>query len=246
MARPDFSALTEITPRMRTILVDWLIEVHYKYKLNPATLWLCINILDRYMERVDFARNQLQLVGITALFIACKFEEFRAPLVNDFVVLTDSAYQHSEILQMEFKILELLDFELLVPTTHHFLTRYLHRIRGSEHLRLIACFFAERNIQEADFFLFKPSVYAAASVYLALKTVCLECEMDDCDSLVWTAELVEETSLQVKDLIECARVLLYHAGQTPVSSSRRKLEAVKKKYNTKPTHFISTIALPIL
>lgn len=244
MARPNFSQRTEITSRMRTILVDWLIEVHYKYVLFPATLWLCVNILDRYIERVDFPRNELQLVGITALLIACKFEEFRAPLVNDFVVLTDSAYQREEILSMEFKILEALDYDLLVPTAFHFLQRFLYRIRASERLRLFSSFFAERNIQEPDFFAFKPSVYAAASLYLGIKAIHLEQGIEN--EPIWTANLVEESSLQESDIIDCASRLLYNARQTPVSSSKRKLEAVNKKYNTKQTQYIAQVPLPSL
>lgn len=227
---------------MRTILMDWLIEVHYKYKLHPPTLWLCVNIIDRYFERVDFPRDRLQLVGITALLIACKFEEFRPPAVQDFVTLTDSAYQQEEILSMEFKILETLDYELVVPTTFHFLQRYLQRLRASELLRLLANFFAERNIQEPAFFQFKPHMIAAASVFLALKAT----RAEDDPLPVWSDAMVEETGLQESDLMECATLLVYNAGQTPVSSSRRKLEAVKKKYNTKATLFVANTVLPVL
>lgn len=227
---------------MRTILVDWLVEVHHKYKLHPPTLWLCINVLDRYCAVVSVPRTQLQLVGITSLFIACKFEEFRAPHVADFVTLTDSAYTQEEILSMEFKILETLDYELMVPTVHHFLQRYLYRVRSSEMLRHLAYFFAERNIQEVEFFKFKAHVFAAASIYLALK--CLEIENPKAE--VWNAALVEESGLEEKELLECARALVFNAGQNTVSSSRRKLEAVKKKYSTKNTLFVAMMPLPVV
>jgi hypothetical protein len=66
---------TTLTVTMRAILVDWLVEVHMKFRLVPETLYLCINILDRYLSIVDVERSKLQLVGVTALFIACKYEE---------------------------------------------------------------------------------------------------------------------------------------------------------------------------
>ena len=77
---------------MRGILVDWLIEVHNKFKLHAQTLWLCVNILDRYLEKVDVQRTKLQLVGVTALLIAAKFEEIYPPEIKDCVYITDFAY----------------------------------------------------------------------------------------------------------------------------------------------------------
>ena len=73
---------TDINPRMRSILVDWLVEVHHKFKLETITLWLCMNILDRYLELEVVKRCDLQLVGVTSLLIACKFEEIYPPEVR--------------------------------------------------------------------------------------------------------------------------------------------------------------------
>jgi hypothetical protein len=39
----------DINEKMRAILVDWLIEVHLKFKLLPETLFLTVNIIDRYL-----------------------------------------------------------------------------------------------------------------------------------------------------------------------------------------------------
>jgi cyclin B len=83
---------------MRAILVDWLIEVHYKFKLMPETLFLTMNLIDRFLERSDVLRTKLQLVGVTAMLIACKYEEIYAPEVRDFVYITDKAYTREEIL----------------------------------------------------------------------------------------------------------------------------------------------------
>jgi cyclin B len=78
----------DINHKMRSILVDWLIEVHHKFKLQQPTLWLTINLLDRYLEIVPTTRNKLQLVGVSALLIACKFEEIYPPEVKDCVYIT--------------------------------------------------------------------------------------------------------------------------------------------------------------
>lgn len=71
----------EINAKMRAILVDWLIEVHYKFELMPETLYLTVYIIDRYLSLESVLRRDLQLVGITAMLIACKYEEIWAPEV---------------------------------------------------------------------------------------------------------------------------------------------------------------------
>jgi hypothetical protein len=83
---------------MRAILVDWIIEVHLKFKLLPETLFITVSLIDRYLEQVQIRRSNLQLVGVTAMLIASKYEEIYAPEVRDFVYITDTAYTKDEIL----------------------------------------------------------------------------------------------------------------------------------------------------
>jgi len=97
---------------MRAILVDWLVEVHLKFKLVPESLYLTVNLIDRYLEREQVNRQKLQLVGVTAMLIACKYEEIYPPIVKDFVYITDNAYTKEEILEMERKMLSVLDFNI--------------------------------------------------------------------------------------------------------------------------------------
>ena len=77
---------------MRQILVDWLVEVHLKFKLLPETLFLTVNIIDRYTYIKQVKRNDYQLLGVTAMLIACKYEEIYAPEIRDFIYMTDKAY----------------------------------------------------------------------------------------------------------------------------------------------------------
>lgn len=82
----------EINDKMRSILIDWLIEVHLKFKLLPETLFITVSIIDRYLEKQKVSKSKLQLVGVTALFIAAKYEEIYPPEIKDFVFITDNAY----------------------------------------------------------------------------------------------------------------------------------------------------------
>ena len=115
----------EINEKMRAILVDWLIEVHHKFELMPETLYLTINIVDRFLSVKTVPRRELQLVGISAMLMASKYEEIWAPEVNDFVCISDRAYSHEQILKMEKAILGKLEWTLTVPTPYVFLVRFI-------------------------------------------------------------------------------------------------------------------------
>jgi cyclin B len=77
---------------MRAVLIDWLVDVHYKFKLLPETIFLTVNLIDRFLEKVSISRKKLQLVGVACMFIASKYEEIYAPELKDFAYVTDSAY----------------------------------------------------------------------------------------------------------------------------------------------------------
>jgi len=115
----------EINEKMRSILVDWLIEVHNRFELMAETLYLTINLVDRFLSMTTVPRRELQLVGIGAMLIACKYEEIWAPEVNDFVAISERAYSNEQILKMEKAILGKLEWYITVPTPYVFLTRYI-------------------------------------------------------------------------------------------------------------------------
>jgi hypothetical protein len=88
-----------ITERMRAILVDWLLEVHYKFKLCQQTLYLAISVLDRFlnMSSEPVKRRELQLVGITSLLVAAKYEELFVPELRDLAYICDGAYTEAQV-----------------------------------------------------------------------------------------------------------------------------------------------------
>jgi hypothetical protein len=186
----------DINYKMRSILIDWLVEVHFKFKLIPSTLWLCVNLLDRYLTKVVIKRAKLQLIGVTALFISCKFEEIFPPEVRDCVYITDFAYEREEVLRTETHMLGELNYEIFVPTGYHFMTRYLNSIRASERTRLMASYYAERNLQESDMLSVKPHVYAAAAVYAALKQQNTQFPDQLKKASCWSVRLQEESGLK--------------------------------------------------
>ena len=116
---------TEILPKMRAVLIDWLIGVHLQFHLLQETLYTTVAILDRYLQHdvKKISRSKLQLVGVASMLIAAKYEEIYAPEVKDFVYITDRAYTERDILKMEIRVLSVLNFNLGRPLPLHFLRR---------------------------------------------------------------------------------------------------------------------------
>merc|ERR1712228_904616 len=101
-------AQKDLNQRMRPVLVDWLIEVHRKFKLLPSTYFLCINLLDRYLAAQQLSRKKLQLAGCCCLWISSKYHEIYAPEMDDFIYISDNAFDETDLVKMEIEILKTL------------------------------------------------------------------------------------------------------------------------------------------
>ncbi len=250
-ALPYMARQEAVNAKMRTILVDWLAEVHHKFKLQPCTLWLTVNILDRYLEKESVKRVKLQLVGVTALFIACKCFNSKdgvSPGVMESVYITDNAYSPEEVTETEMKILSALHFEVFVPTGYHFLERYLWMIKADALVEYLAKFYAERNLQEYDILNLMPHHFAAASVYAALvySHQCRQLQDEDYPApvQVWPPALRRETGLTEARLVPAARQILSHVNESPSTSRSRKLNSVWKKYVMDKYMNVAQLPLP--
>ena len=94
---PYLDSQPEINQRMRSILIDWLVDVHYKMKFFPETLYTTVNIVDRFLAKKEVPRRKLQLVGVTSFLIASKYEEIYPPSLYDLVYVCDNAYSKQEV-----------------------------------------------------------------------------------------------------------------------------------------------------
>ena len=75
-------------------------QVHYKFDLMDETLYLTVNLIDRFLAVEPILRKKLQLVGVTALLLACKYEEVSVPVVEDLILISDKAYSRQDVLEM--------------------------------------------------------------------------------------------------------------------------------------------------
>jgi hypothetical protein len=122
---PTYMANQEkIEETIRSTLVDWLIQIHYNFKLLPESLFLTVNVIDRYFSKHQISKREVQLVGIAALLIVTKYEEIYPPILKDFIYITENEYTAEEILDMEKKILFALDFDLNLCSSFRFLERF--------------------------------------------------------------------------------------------------------------------------
>jgi hypothetical protein len=102
----------ELSRGMRALLLDWLVDIHLKFKLVPETLFLTANLIDRYLQQESVSKRQFQLLGVTALLVASKCEDIYAPHIRDLVYFTDNSCTREEVLEMEGQLLLALGFEL--------------------------------------------------------------------------------------------------------------------------------------
>jgi len=234
----------DISSAFRGILINWLCSIHDRESLLPRVFWLTVNLLDRYLEAESVERKILQLVGMTALFIACKFEDSTIIEVHDCVFLMQNQYTDQEVLDMELKMLQKLDFVVHVPTGYHFLQRYLSAIKASETLQHVASYYAERNLQEYDMLKVASHQFAAAAVYAALVQKAQHGEAAH-NIIVWPHILQEESGLREADIIGTARTLVVHlreeAEQTPLPT---KLDNVVLKYSDEKYGNVASLPLP--
>jgi len=208
-----------INERMRSILVDWLVEVHLKFKLVPETLYLTVNLIDRYLERREVSRPKLQLIGVTALLIASKYEEIYPPELRDLVYICDRAYSRDEILAMEEVVLKTLEYQITIPSAHAFLVRYLKAAHADKRIVQLSCYILDGTLQSYNLLHYLPSQLAAAAILIARRNV---------GRNSWSPTLLKYAQYCEEDVLPVARAVLTEKS----SSASAELRAVTKKYSS--------------
>lgn len=158
---------TEVQWSMRSVLMDWLIQVHHRFSLLPETLFLCVNYIDRFLSCKVVSLGKLQLVGATAIFVAAKYEEINCPSIQEIVFMVDKGYTVDEILKAERFMLSMLQFELGWPGPMSFLRRISKADDYDLETRTLAKYFLEITIMDERFVGTIPSFTAAGAHCLA-------------------------------------------------------------------------------
>ncbi|XP_063933543.1 G2/mitotic-specific cyclin-B-like [Zophobas morio] len=220
---------TDISPKMRAILIDWLIDVHLRFKLTQETLYLTVSIIDRFLSLTIITRDKLQLVGVTAMLIGSKFEEIYAPEVNDFVYITDDAYTRNQILEMERTILNTLNFQIATAYPLHFLRRASKVADADPLTHTMAKYLMELTLPYTDSLRFLPSMIAASALCLARMML---------HSGGWSPTIEYYTKHSEESLNDCVHELFALAKD----AKKSQFKAIHKKYGSGRFHNVSHLA----
>ncbi|TFK22380.1 nime/cyclinb [Coprinopsis marcescibilis] len=220
LPKPDYMDLqTEITWEHRGILVDWLLQVHARFNLLPESLFLTVNLLDRFLEKRPISLNKLQLVGLACFFVASKFEETCAPSVNEIVFLADNQYSVAEVIKAEMYILKVLEWDLRCPGPMSWLRRGSKADDCETTARTVAKYLLEIACIERRLVGIVPSHIAAAALWLGRLAVGRE---------DWTPTLERYTTFSEQKIIPVATIMLEYIITSPVQH-----ESLYKKYTAK-------------
>jgi len=207
-----------INQKMRSILIDWLVDVHKKYRLKPETLYLAVNIIDRFLSKQNVTTIKLQLVGVVSFLIASKYEDIHPPLVKELADITDGAYVPSELISMENQILSCLNFDLFYPTQWHFLECYKKKLNLKGIIFYFAWYLMELGLIDYNLISYKGSVIASTVVMLSMKKF----------KVYEAKEFEKVTGYREKDLENCIKDIKFTWKN---NKNEKNLSAVKRKFS---------------
>lgn len=206
---------------MRAYLVDWLAELHYKFKMLPETLHITVGLIDRYLEKeANFSKKELQVLGITALHIAGKYEEIYPPDLKTLIKVTDGSVTKESVIKLEYKMLLKLDFDVTWPSIHRFLERYCRISQVSERTAMLAQYFCETALLDITLVKERPSLVASIGLYAANKVIKMTGQG------FWNATLTKNSGYREDEVRELSYELLKYVKKVEGSS----LKTFSKKY----------------
>ena len=203
--KPEYNYMkkqTEINEQMRSILVDWIIDIHCKFGFTDETLFMTILSIDRYLSVRKISRSKLQLLGVAALMISCKHEEIDLPKADDFIYITDNAYTRNEIFKMENDILHLFKFCLLYPSPIKFYEMLSINFKFSKKQFFMGKYLMESFLIDIKNIKYKSSIISCACTYIVMKFFKMNNYHDSYDKKWY---LIDETNNIEHSVKECAK-----------------------------------------
>ena len=212
---------TDIDEQMRAILVDWLLEVHFRLNFKKKTLYQTIFIIDLYLSYYFTPKSKLQLLGISCLLISAKENEIYIPKLEEFIKLTDNAYNKNDLLKMENQVLGCLNFEILLPTTEEFYDILSKNFNFNNEQRHLGELFIDSSLIDYGMLKYKYSTIAIACIYIVMKFYNLNGYKN-----IYSSKIILGDSSK-KLVKECAKNLYFLVKNIYKSS----LNAIKCKYS---------------
>ncbi|AGO11837.1 AaceriADR068Wp [[Ashbya] aceris (nom. inval.)] len=207
----------ELRWEYRATLVDWLVQVHCRFQLLPETLYLTINIIDRFLSRKTVTLNRFQLVGAAALFIASKYEEINCPTLRELLYMLDNAYTADEVLKAERYMIDTLEFEFGWPGPMSFLRRVSKSDNYEYDIRTLAKYLLETTIMDPRLVAAPPSWLAAGAYYLSRIIIGYN---------TWTRQHIFYSGYTAEQLVSLATVILENCRH-----AETRHQAIFEKYS---------------
>ena len=231
----------EITAQMRSILIDWIIDVHYKFGFTDETLYMTVLIIDRYISYKPISKMKFQLLGIIALLLSCKHEEISLPKIEDFIYITDNAYTKKEVCDMENDVLDILNFELLHPSPIKFYEYMALKFDFDKKKFLFGKYLMESFMVDLNYVKYRASVIACSCVYIVMKYFKMENYKEAYDKKYYNLNENDINNIKYKtdsDIKDCARDICIFIDDINRTNS---YSSCKNKYSTNDNEKVSLI-----
>lgn len=222
----------EVKDTSRGFLVEWIIDVHRKFRLLPETLYVTVSTIDRYLSKMQIKKTQLHLLGVAALLIATKYEEIYPPELKDLLSVSENKFTKEEVLKLEFEILSTLEFNFFVPSILRFLQRYrkLSNTASDDQIFFFAQYLSEISLLDAFFLKHKSSEIAAASFILSARSIK--------KVNAWNSEMEKWTGYKEKDL----KTVIEDLKQFALEVNPKFLSTLKYKFQKE--EYLNVASLP--
>jgi len=230
----------DINRKMRAILIDWLIDVHCKFKLVPATLYLTVNSIDRFLSLQIMVRQKLQLLGISSMLLASKYEEIYAPETRDFVYISDNAYSKEDIFNMEILICTTLDYVFHIPSPLIFIAEWSKVFNASQEEIIFASYILDLHLLDYDCIFFQTDIISISSL---LNSISL---LNNLNDFIKPGRIFLKLSrglLNIQSLNGC--LPMTNSLLILNQNEKKKLTSLKRKYNHIKYKEVSEIKISI-
>ncbi|XP_022211765.1 G2/mitotic-specific cyclin-B-like [Drosophila obscura] len=234
-----------VTGKMRATLIDWINDLHFYFKMDDEIFQLTVAIIDRYLQAVkNTKRSDFQLLGLTALCLASKYEQHSKISLQQYAKITENTYTVAQFRQMELKVLKGIKFDLSRPLPMNFLQRFCKAAAATDRQICMCKYFVELSLLDYDMAHYKPSEIAAASLYLTLNLLngdgegVAEGTGISLDEKYWTRTLGYYTRCSARLLKSIARRI----SKLPRKAKKDELPAIYNKFKTEAYDKISQCA----
>jgi hypothetical protein len=247
----NIGSQTEITPKMRTTLMDWLLEVSDNHKCHVNTYHLAIQIMDHTLSLINVKRGTYQLLGCACLWLAAKLVELHAPQVENLVYAAECCFDTDALISCEQKLIKLFEYKPLMPTRYYFIMRYIKAGQFTLIEENLAIYLIELSLYDITFQKYPMSHVAAAVIHLVLqmmRPITSTKFIQDNDNynkkhnivspyLIWTPTLKYYTEYEEHLLVPT----ICHLNHMHMNVETSEFKHIQRKYRDASFHSVARI-----